>query len=107
MKVRKANDGRLIFYCQGCGMCHGVNDSWAFNEDYDKPTFSPSVLVRGVRPVTDQEAERILNGENIEPKNFVCHSFVKDGKIQYLNDCTHKLAGQIVDLFDEENWFSE
>lgn len=28
----------------------------------------------------------------------VCHSFVTDGCIQYLGDCTHRLAGQTVDL---------
>jgi len=28
----------------------------------------------------------------------VCHSFVTDGRIQFLGDCTHNLAGQTVDL---------
>jgi hypothetical protein len=28
----------------------------------------------------------------------VCHSFVTDGRIQFLEDCTHELAGQTVDL---------
>ena len=28
----------------------------------------------------------------------VCHSFVTDGKIQFLGDCTHELAGQTVEL---------
>jgi hypothetical protein len=27
-----------------------------------------------------------------------CHSFVVDGQIQFLGDCTHKLAGQTVPL---------
>ncbi len=38
-----------------------------------------------------------------------CHSFVKDGKIQYLKDCWHKLAGQTVDLpdFEEETMIDE
>jgi hypothetical protein len=30
----------------------------------------------------------------------VCHSFVTDGKIQYLSDCTHAMAGQTVDLLE-------
>ena len=29
-----------------------------------------------------------------------CHSFVTDGRIQFLSDCTHALAGQTVDLPD-------
>ena len=32
----------------------------------------------------------------------ICHSFVTDGRIQFLGDCTHKLAGQTVDLPDWE-----
>lgn len=32
------------------------------------------------------------------PIPFVCHSFVTDGRIQFLSDCTHSLAGQTVDL---------
>lgn len=32
----------------------------------------------------------------------VCHSFIKDGKIQFLGDCTHALANQTVDLPDWE-----
>ncbi|MHC8396108.1 hypothetical protein ACYZT8_21075 [Pseudomonas sp. LB3P93] len=28
----------------------------------------------------------------------VCHSFVIDGCIQFLGDCTHELASQTVDL---------
>jgi hypothetical protein len=39
-------------------------------------------------------------GEGDERKTFVCHSFVTDGRIQYLGDCTHAMAGQTVDLPD-------
>ena len=36
----------------------------------------------------------------------VCHTFVTDGRIQYLGDCTHALAGQTVDMIDwpRPNW---
>jgi hypothetical protein len=30
----------------------------------------------------------------------VCHSFVTDGRIQYLSDCTHAMAGQTKELAD-------
>ena len=36
-----------------------------------------------------------------DPSSFKCkrcHSYVKDGQIQFLNDCSHVLAGQTVDL---------
>ncbi|MEH7246482.1 DUF6527 family protein [Neobacillus niacini] len=109
MKVSKANDGRLLFYCQGCECHHGVTDSWQFNGDFNKPTFSPSVLVRSTE-MTDKgladyekwcdEGYPDRNGEAFENVPTICHSFVTDGKIQYLNDCTHELTGQTVELED-------
>jgi hypothetical protein len=33
-------------------------------------------------------------------KNMVCHSFIRNGKIEYLSECTHELAGQTVDMED-------
>jgi hypothetical protein len=107
MKLRKTSDGMLMFYCQGCEQCHGVNNRWTFNGDFEQPTFSPSILVRGTVRVTDEEAKRIMDGEKIEPKKFICHSFVENGKIRFLNDCTHELAGQTVELYEEERWFED
>ena len=42
-----------------------------------------------------EEREAMLADKRI---NTVCHSFVTDGRIQFLADCTHALAGQTVDL---------
>jgi len=98
----------LIFECPGCECCHGVNvlpipgkPCWGWNGDMDKPTFSPSIRVGGTVPITDEQAQRILSGEKIEPVPLICHSFVKDGNIEFLGDCTHKLAGKTVQL---ERW---
>ena len=79
------------FMCPGCGVYHGVwttnrNDNqaiWQFNGDVNKPTVSPSLLVRFTP----------MNG-----KDAVCHSFINDGMIQFLSDCTHKLANSTVEL---------
>ena len=114
MKLRKLDDGKLMFYCKGCEECHYADERWTFNGSSDKPTFSPSILVRGVRMtekgLADYEEWREAdypkrNGEPFDNAPTVCHSFVTDGKIQYLNDCTHKLAGQTVGLKNEEDWF--
>ena len=78
------------FRCHGCGSAHGVftdgkgTPNWTFNGNEYSPTFSPSVLVTG----GDKDGKTI------------CHSFVKEGKIQYLNDCTHSLSGKTVELKD-------
>jgi len=94
-------------WCPGCDEHHAVpvtkpsngdGGAWAFNGDEEKPTLSPSILVRGARPISSEEAERIMRREHFEPIQTVCHSFVTDGRIQFLSDSTHALAGQTVEL---------
>ncbi len=77
-----------LVFCPGCECVHGPNAGWTFNGDFEKPTFSPSILVKGA------------DGDGAKT---VCHSFVRDGQIQFLGDCTHELAGKTVDLPDEFN----
>lgn len=93
----------LTFWCPGCAMAHQVkvvgSGSWGWNGNVDKPTFTPSVLVQGVAPMTDEQRAAYMRGEGLPtPQPFVCHSFVTDGQIRFLGDCTHALAGQTVDL---------
>lgn len=98
-RIRKLPGGQHEFVCPGCNETHTINaEIWTFDGDYQRPTLSPSVLVRGTR---------FVGGPDDTPENsewaslwppFTCHSFVRDGRIQFLNDCTHELAGQTVDL---------
>lgn len=85
-----------LFYCPGCKCSHGVWTSrpnstgakWGFNGDLEKPTFSPSILI------TYEE----IGGGLPKDRPAVCHSFVRDGRIEFLGDCTHELAGQAVEM---------
>lgn len=91
------------FHCPGCNEKHAVSTNsaggWKWNGDSDKPTLSPSVLVKGTKPMTDEEHAAYARGEGLPtPVPTICHSFVTDGRIQFLSDCTHALAGQTVDL---------
>lgn len=92
--LRSVEDNRLAFWCPGCDRAHqigygqGAGPRWAWSGGADKPTFRPSVLVR----YDGSDASR--NGA----PPAVCHSFVTDGRIQFLSDSTHALAGQTVDL---------
>jgi hypothetical protein len=104
--LRTMGRGRVAFWCPGCTELHqvavgGAGPCWGFNGDYDRPTFEPSVLVRGHR--LERDAAGKWTGEwlrddagSLVPQ--VCHSFVRNGRIQFLGDCTHALAGQAVDL---------
>lgn len=100
-------EGHLAFICPGCKERHVVNVNpgrWTFNDNYDAPTLSPSILVRSGhyaspdKPCWCTFEERY--GEPAPYKCYTCHSFVTDGKIQFLGDCTHELAGQTVELQD-------
>ena len=88
----------LQFRCPGCKQSHAIQSgsdvgpNWSWNGSLDTPTFSPSVLVTYSGPDA---------GKDGAPP-AVCHSFVTDGRIQFLTDCTHALAGQTVDLPDWE-----
>ena len=103
--LRVGEGGRLFFRCPGCDDTHGIQfgtgpgPRWGFNGDHERPTFTPSVLVRWNEP-SDVEGEF---DDVSKDRQMVCHSFVTDGQIQFLGDCTHKLVGQTVPLppFDE------
>ena len=78
-KVIKTKDGKIMFKCPGCNGIHSITeDIWEFNGDMENPTIRPSIL----------------------NPHAVCHSYVTDGEIEFLNDSTHDLAGEIVELYD-------
>ena len=108
-KLRRLEGGRIAFWCPGCNDAHVISVRedgahtgwfWGFNGDGDRPTFTPSVLATGSQKLTDEQWKFIMDGGRIEPIRWRCHSFVTDGQIQFLGDCTHELAGQTVDLPD-------
>lgn len=92
-RCQKTDNGGVLFECPGCGHLHCVyveepsptGSRWTWNGSLELPTFSPSILVRS-------------NYTSIHRMDDVCHSFVREGKIEFLSDCTHELAGQTVDL---------
>jgi hypothetical protein len=97
--LRKIRDSSMVlFWCPGCDEPHQIDtEKWEFNGDYVKPTFSPSYLI-WLDPNPNASPE-FRNGLYVT--GFRCHSYIKGGKIEYLGDCTHKLAGQTVAL---EEW---
>jgi len=80
----------LAFRCPGCGYDHAFHvggdakrrPQWTWNGSLESPTFMPSIVVFKDDPIRR------------------CHSFVKDGKIQFLDDSFHALKGKTVELPD-------
>jgi hypothetical protein len=55
--------------------------NWTWNGDVDRPTLRPSVL-------------------SDDGQGIVCHSWINDGKAQFLGETTHELRGQTVEMLD-------
>lgn len=85
-KLRILEDG-FAFWCPACQEYHEIDAKWRFCGNTDRPTFQ-----RSVPALTSTER----SGEQI------CHSFVTNGQIRYLSDCTHDYRGQTVEMRAEE-----
>lgn len=116
--LRDREGNGLTFWCPGCKGAHGIQHGtgpgprWGWNGDVNKPTFTPSVLVQTtgapdgrdlMTPAEEDEYDAIYKAGGTAAVfasrfGIRCHSFVVDGRIQFLSDCTHALAGQTVDL---------
>jgi hypothetical protein len=92
------------FDCPGCGEPHVIptkphERGWDFNGDEVAPTFSPSIDVHEVRIPADADPAKVLApykpGDVYSPR---CHSFVRAGRIEFLPDSGHALAGTTAPL---------
>jgi hypothetical protein len=80
LKLKGYRDGERRgwhFWCLGCDGPHGFNDTWQKSGPDDAPTVSPSLLTR-------------------DHAGGVCHLFIRNGQLEFLDDCTHPLAGKTV-----------
>jgi hypothetical protein len=91
IKLTWYDSDKVSFHCPGCGYQHPVRVKataepvWKWNQSMEEPTFWPSIMVN-----RDDPASR-------------CHSFVVNGKIQFLKDSYHNLKGQTVEIPDAED----
>lgn len=109
--IDSSGQKRLRFFCPGCKKEHIVRvqgearPNWTFNGNLERPTLSPSIMLTTGHYVPGHRAESACwcttkdpDGEDWGFGCGICHSFVRDGQIQFLGDSTHTLAGKIVDL---------
>jgi len=96
-RKRTHKDGEHIWiFCPGCQIAHSLRvksdtcDGWGWNGSLEAPTFTPSLLVSWGPKSTRR-----------------CHSFINDGKIRFLNDSQHDLAGKTVPLPELPDWLAE
>jgi hypothetical protein len=80
LKVTGTDKFHPMIFCPGCKCGHVFDERWTWNGDKVKPTFSPSMLVSADDP------------------KCRCHSYVRNGNIEFLSDCAHELRSQSVPL---------
>ncbi len=116
VKLRHPTENKhyVEFMCPGCGHTHQIKVKvpdipksgfeWEWNGSFDIPTFTPSVFIKTGHYCSGGPAEKdcaMCNRAKLRGRKSmcgICHSFVTGGKIRFLGDCTHHLAGQTVDL---------
>ena len=74
--------GVIVLPIQIGGTRKGSNN-WSWNGSIDQPTLKPSVKTTG--------------------GDYVCHSFVNNGQVQFLSDCTHEFANSFMDLLEADD----
>ena len=98
-KLRRGTDF-YSHYCPGCEGMHNIHDSWVFNGNVDCPTFTPSVSVGGMTACMSNSGFKIVGKFVGAREKGKCHYFLTNGQLQFLSDCTHRLAGKTVPLPD-------
>lgn len=58
------------------------SSGWTWNKSVDKPTLSPSILTTSPH------------------QGLRCHSYVVDGQVQFLADCSHEFKSQTIPLLE-------
>lgn len=98
VQIRNLNYGpsdvrkTCFLWCPACALPHtfvveaSQSPVWTWDGSLEKPTFEPSLLVRG------------------GSRGITCHSFLRKGKWEFLGDSTHSLAGQVVDMVPLPLW---
>lgn len=74
--------GSRVLPIAGCGNSGG---GWQWNGSTEQPTLRPSVLTR------------TYVGEKVK---HLCHSYITGGRVEFLMDSNHSLAGQTFDLLE-------
>lgn len=114
--MRNVQGDGLMYWCQGCNgahvIYHGAGHPWTWDGNLEAPTFSPSVLIRTghysdrPEPLPDGRCSWCVEAETEGHATMcsLCHTFITAGMVQFLSDCTHQYAGQLLALPDLPPW---
>lgn len=98
-KVREyiKQKGVFYFFCPGCKEYHSLH---TIQPNNNGTTFVITGTLQSptVTPMIGRIIEKFNKSKHANNPAHVCNSRITDGKIRYLENCSHALAGRIVDL---------
>lgn len=96
----------LWLWCPGCNKAHRPR---AATEDGSRADNGPYWDWNGATDETFTIFPSLLCNANAEPDQVAaghhrCHSLIRNGRWEFLADCTHALAGQTVPMVPVPDW---
>jgi thiol-disulfide isomerase/thioredoxin len=97
--LRRTTRG-FAHWCPGCEEMHVIFDRWQFNGDVNRPTFTPSVKITGLKAVVKDGkwTGEYVRGADGKPLPYCCHYFLTAGQLHFCPDSLHALFGKTVPL---------
>lgn len=90
----RPTEGGWYHFCLGCSRLHVVPEVCEFDGDLTFPSFAHSILVTYNGADAGQRIPGPIDPCYMRVPAKVCHYFLKRGRVEYLPDSTHSLAGQ-------------
>lgn len=86
--------GGHLFWCPGCEKPHRFTADQDAGAQWTVARWNPLTIAPSVQVTQHSQKGRVENR---------CHLFIRDGNLQFLNDCTHHLAGKSVPMVPWED----
>lgn len=98
MTVVKKIETGIALWCPACSDYHHLSDLWTWDKNEEFPTINPSIKVMGKQWEKESPFYKPAFIDVPYAGITVCHSYVKNGKWEYLPDSNHTLSGQTVSV---------
>mgnify|MGYP001581069974 CR=1 FL=1 len=107
--LRKTDCG-YTHWCPACLEMHPLPDTWIFNGNVNRPTFTPSFKHSGIE--TEKDSNGVWTGEWKRdtvgnPIPFICHYILTDGILNFCGDCTHLMAGKAIPIPELPKYYQD
>lgn len=104
--LRRTTTG-ISHWCPACGEVHNFSlkptengSCWRWNGNIVAPSFMPSMSITRMKPMDGKP-------QNAWPLVSRCHYWLKNGKLEFLADCTHRMKGVTMSLPPLPDWLRD